>query len=53
MVEGLCAAVVVLQQHLVRIRDLTGVKARLHFQELCEDESIFKHKNGLVLVFFF
>lgn len=36
-VEGLRAAVVVLQQHLVHVRDSTGVKTRLHFQQLWEE----------------
>lgn len=36
-VERLCAAIVVLQQHLVCVCGLTGVKCRLHFQELWKE----------------
>lgn len=40
MVERLCGAEIVLQQHPVRVRGLAGVERGLHLQELWEEREV-------------
>lgn len=40
MVERLCGAEIILQQHLVCVRSFAGVKRGLHFQKLWEERKV-------------
>lgn len=40
MVQRLCGAKIVLQQHLVCVRSFAGVKRGLHFQKLWEERKV-------------
>lgn len=47
MVERLCGAEIILQQHLVCVRSSAGVERGLHFQELWEERKVGPDKTQL------